>query len=204
MSFRRSSLIEAFRSCLSKQDDPQSDHSRSEKVLLSRVLFIKNVLLIRRSFQLGINGDRAPCVSVLDMPVEPIILEAFAFESRRLCVAPPVGARGCGAEEIFLLGGAQFRGCAFPGGRRSSMQLPIAWSIMPPETELGDGAFRNGARRGRGEASSHRGASLDREVCENTPLMNYHLLTGGSRASVAACTAIGARSCRDLVGLKVT
>jgi hypothetical protein len=38
---------------------------------------------IGRSFQLGINGDRAPCVSVLAMPVEPVILELSALESRR-------------------------------------------------------------------------------------------------------------------------
>ena len=61
---------------------------------------VRHPLKIRRSFQLDINGDRATCVSVLVMPVEPIILESFAFESRRLCVAPPVGARGCGEGSV--------------------------------------------------------------------------------------------------------
>jgi hypothetical protein len=90
------------------------------------------------------------------MPVELIILEPFPFESRRLCVTPPVGARGGGAAEIFLLSGAQFRGGrAFPGGRRSSIQLTIVWSIMLPETERGMvSTKRSTERERRGELAS--------------------------------------------------
>jgi hypothetical protein len=99
-------------------------------------------LKIRRSFQLGINGDRAPCVSVLAMPVEPIILEPFALESRRLCVAPP-GRRSrlrCSGDLP-----PQRRTVSRPclswraKGPDSSTQLPIVWSMMPSETERGEG-----------------------------------------------------------------
>jgi hypothetical protein len=158
----------------------------------------RHQLKIRRSFQLGINGDRAPCVSVLALPVPPIMLEPFALESRRLCVAPP-GRRSrlrCSGDLP-----PQRRTASWPclswraKGPDSSTQLPIAWSMMPSETERGEGEARR-ARIGAFRSSQGR---LDREDCENTPLVNYHRLTSGSRASFAACAAIGARNCRNLV-----
>ena len=80
-------------------------------------------------------------------------------------------------------------------GADSSTQLPIAWSMMPSETKSGEGE----ARRARiGTFRSSQGP-LYREDCENTPLVNYHRLTSVSSASFAACAAIGARNCRDLV-----
>ncbi len=112
------------------------------KVVTLRCYYVRLVLKIGRSFQLGINGDRAPCVSVLAMPVEPIILEPFALESRRLCVAPP-GRRSrlrCSGDLP-----PQRRTVSRPclswraKGPDSSTQLPIVWSMMPSETERGEG-----------------------------------------------------------------
>jgi len=44
----------------------------------------------------------------------------------------------------------------------------------------------------------------DKDDWEDTALVNYHRLTGGSRASFACYAAIGGRNCRELEGLKVT
>jgi hypothetical protein len=132
------------------------------------------------------------------MPVDPIILESFALESRRLCVAPP-GRRSrvrCSGDLP-----PQRRTASRPclswraKGADSSTQLPIAWSMMPSETKSGEGEPRR-ARIGTFRSSQ---GPLYREDCENTPLVNCHRLTSVSSASFAACAAIGARNCRDLV-----
>ncbi len=44
----------------------------------------------------------------------------------------------------------------------------------------------------------------DKDDWEDTPLVHYRHLTGGSCASFACYAAIGARNYRDLEGLKVT
>ena len=96
-------------------------------------------------------------------------------------------AHSFAAVEIFLSRRAK--------GADSSTQLSMAWSMMPSETERGEGE----ARRARIDAFRSSQGLLYREDCENTPLVNYHRLTSGSSASFAACAAIGARNCRDLV-----
>ena len=61
---------------------------------------------------------------------------------------------------------------------------------------------------GRGElASVPAGVARvrrDKDDWEDSPLVNYRRLTGGSRASFVCYAAIGARNSRDLERLKVT
>ena len=120
------------------------------------------------------------------MPVEPIILESFALESRRLCVAPP-GRRSRLRCSVDLP--PQRRTVSRPclswraKGPDSSTLLPIAWSMMPSETEGGEGeASRMPSETEGGEGEARRArigtfrssqGPLYREDCENTPLVNH-------------------------------